>query len=307
MPLYRGGGNLHSMVALLFIGGIASVLLVIITSLILWRLQRNHLRSLQIQQQAWQRAQEMHEQQWEILQEKHAHETNKKVTSQVQHIRDEWKDWESRDAARVESLTQQYATAEQQSQIESELARLPYIETIPFTFDAYHPWQPPQLRGANLAHRDLSHRYLGKADLRNANLAHANLFMTDLREACLAGANLTGADLSGVNLTHADLHNATLVEAHLLVADLNAANLNGANLLGAHGLTIEQICTANYNNTTQLDLDIDITLHSVPSIQAFDLPVTPASIKQDEIQRTVDPNRDLSRRRYNNRKRAKAS
>lgn len=275
------------MVALLFIGGIASALLVIITSLILWRLQRNHLRSLHVQQQAWQRAQEMHGQQWEVLQEKYAHEANKKVSTQVQQIRDEWKAWEARDAARVESLAQQYATAEQRSHVESELARLPYIETIPFSFDTSHPWQPPQLRGANLAHRDLSHRYLGKADLRNANLAHTNLFMTDLSEANLAGANLTGADLSGVNFTHADLHDATLVEATLLVADLNETNLNGANLLGVHGLTIEQLRTATYDNTTQLDLDIDITLHSVPIIGVFDTPIVPTS--KQEIAPSASP------------------
>jgi uncharacterized protein YjbI with pentapeptide repeats len=278
-------GDIDSMISaieLLLIGGVASLLLVLITFLILWKLQRGHLDSIQLQQQAWQRSQETHQQQWEVQQKKQAEQTEIRLTAQVQQVRSDWKAWEAKDAARVEALAQQYATAEQRSRIEHEVLRLPFIETTPFTFDEHHPWQPPQLRGAILAHRDLSHRYLGKADLRNANLAHANLFMTDLSGACLAGANLVGADLSGANLSGADLHDATLVEANLQVADLNDTNLKGANLLGVHNLTVEQLRTASYDNTTQVELDIDITLPHLPRVTIPDTPSLPVSAIEQE-------------------------
>jgi gas vesicle protein len=268
--------NDMDMVEMLLIGGVASALLVLITATLLWRSQRRRLHEVQIQQQAWQRTQEIQQQQWQIKQEKLGRDLEKKLAEQTQHIYNEWKAWESRDAQRVEELQRQYYTAEQRSRIEHELARLPYVEDMPTIQNERHPWRPPQLRGVDLSHRDLSHRYLHRADLRNANLAHANLFMADLSNASLAGANLTGADLAGANLTGADLRNATLVEANLLVTDLNDAILTGANLLGVRSLTIAQLYTTTYDATTQLNLEIDITQPRTPSLRRnSDLLLTP--------------------------------
>lgn len=255
------------MLEMLLIGVIASALLVILTAMFLWRSQRRTLKAIQAQQQAWQRAQEVHQQQWQVTQEKLARELDRKLAEQIQQLHNEWEAWEEKDTQRVEELARQYHNAEQRSRVEHELARLPYVEDMPVIQDDRHPWRPPQLRGTNLSHRDLSHRYLGKADLRNANLAYANLFMADLSNASLAGANLTGADLSGANLTNTDLHNATLVEANLLVTDLNDALLMGANLLGVRSLTMAQLYTATYDDTTQINLEIDITLPRTPSLR----------------------------------------
>jgi hypothetical protein len=256
------------MIEMFLIGGSVSILLIIIVSFIvssvIWKLQYSRLKSIQKEQQAWQRTQEVFQQRWEIQQERRKQELEKKLTEQVQKLYDEWNAWKARDAERVAALSQQYYTAEQQLRIELELAHLPYIEEAPLIPLEHHSWKPAKLRGANLSHHDLSHRYLGKADLRNANLAYANLFMADLSDACLAGANLTGADLSGANLTNADLHDAMLVETNLLVTDLNNALLKGANLLGARNLTIAQLHEAIYDQTTQLDLDVDIILPQIP-------------------------------------------
>ncbi len=124
-------------------------------------------------------------------------------------------------------------------------------------------------QGANLAGLDLSHRYLGRADMRNAQLSRTNFFMADLSGACLADADLSEADLSGANLSHADLRGATLTGANLLVTDMNNAILTGADLLGARNLTTQQIYTAIYDSTTQLDEEIDITLPHTSRIRTI--------------------------------------
>lgn len=268
------------MIEMLLIGVIASALLIILTALLLWRSQRRTLQEIQTQQQAWQRAQEVHQQQWQVKQEKLGRELERRLFEQTQQLHNEWKEWAEKDTQRVEELARQYHNAEQHSRIEHELARLPYVEDMPVIQNERHPWRPPQLRGANLSHRDLSHRYLSKADLRNANLAHANLFMADLSNASLAGADLTGADLSGANLTNTDLRNATLVEANLLVTDLNDALLTGANLLGVRSLTMTQLYTATYDNTTQINLEIDITLPRTPSMR-FDSDEFPTAQRRE--------------------------
>ncbi len=251
----------------LLIAGLISLLLAFVIAFILIRIQQRHMERFQAQQYAWQRAQEMHQQQWQVQQEKRANNQEDHVENALDQVRNEWQEWQTRDAERVEQLAHQYETAAIRSYIEHELARLPRVEDIPLLtgeerLASYAPmdWQPPQLRGANLARRDLSHRYLVGANLRNANLAHANLFMADLSGACLAGANLVGADLSGANLTGADMHNATLVETNLLVTDLNDADFRGANLLGAHNLTRAQLSSVSYDGATLFDLEIDVTL-----------------------------------------------
>src|SRR5439155_4664515 len=105
-------------------------------------------------------------------------------------------------------------------------------------------------------------------DLRDAQLSNASFFMADLTGAYLAGADLSGADLAGANLSEADLRGAKLTGANLNVADLHQAILIDADLRGARNLTPQQIYTAIYDNTTQLDAEIDITkprLHSMQS------------------------------------------
>lgn len=177
-----------------------------------------------------------------------------------------WQAWEAKDAARIATLTKEREETETLWHIRHEVARLPRIEDTPLIHDAAHPhqrylrdWQPPLLQGADLSQKDLSHRYIGYADLRNAQLVNTNFFMSDLSCALLTGANLSGADLSGANLSGADLRGALLANANLHVADLHEAILVDTNLLTARNLTTQQIYTALYNNTTQLDPSIDIT------------------------------------------------
>ena len=272
------------MTELLTIGGIISLVAAIVGSLIALTLQQGYWRRTQVQQQAWQRAQEGHQSIWEVKHEKRITEVERKLTSQVQEIQSEWQVWEKRDAARDEALAQRHETAAQMLTIEREVARLPLIEDTPVTVDekgqrqhAFANWRPPLLQRANLSRRDLSHRYLGRADLREAHLVGTNFFMSDLSKACLAGANLSGADLSGADLSGADLRNATLMGANLQVADLHNAVLIGANLLGARKLTTQQVYSAIYDSTTHLDAEVDLTIPRLPVVHPKVTDVAPGS------------------------------
>jgi len=226
-------------------------------------------------------------------QEKRLAELEAQLVALMRRIQKAWQRLETEDAARVEELVHQYEAAGTWLTLERELARLPLVEDVPVALDAnghrYHApanWRLPTFHKANLSGRDLSHRYIGRADLRDAQLTDTNFFMADLSGACLAGANLSGADLSGANLSDADLRGATLTGANLLVADLHKAILVGTHLLGARNLTAEQIQTTIYDNTTQLDVEINITIQPaaevattlprIPQVKPTVLPSTPA-------------------------------
>jgi hypothetical protein len=262
--------------------GIIGLLSAIIGSLIALRIEHRSLESIHTRQQAWERAQVSRQWRWETLQKKHIVQFETKLTGQLEQIQTTWRTWEANDAARVEALTQQHETAVTQWHLERELARLPRIEEAPLLANgngqqqrAFPDWQAAMLQRANLQERDLSHRYLGHANLREAQLSGTHFYMADLSGASLAGANLSGADLSGANLTTADLRGANLTGANLLVADLHNAILLNANLLGVRNLTPEQVWTAIYDGTTQLDPEIDVTLPR-PRISIV-LPKTPTT------------------------------
>ena len=89
---------------------------------------------------------------------------------------------------------------------------------------------------------------LRKTDLRGANLVEAHLQGADLRDV-----QLEGAILGGTHLEKADLGGAQLQEADLTGAQLEGADLSGAHLEGAHGLTVEQLATAETLYNTHLD------------------------------------------------------
>lgn len=266
------------MVDTLLIGGITALVTATIATLVALRIQQGRLNRQQAQQQAWERAQEMHQQQWKVLQEQQAGEIEKKLTTQVQQLRSDWRTWEAKDRERIEQFERQHIYAMTQAHIEHELAQLPSVEDVPLTAQEKRRQRPAHLQEADLSGRDLSRRYLGYADLRGANLANANLFMSDLSGASLTDANLSGANLSGANLAYADLRGANLTNANLLVSDLKSTSLMGANLNGIHSLTPEQLTMALYDNTTQFDNGIDTTLPLIPSIRK-PLPATPPPIQ----------------------------
>ena len=151
--------------------------------------------------------------------------------------------------------------------LEYELARLPRTNETLLSPDNNGQYQdktmalrPPALPGVDLYQRDLSFRYLARANLRDAKLVGANFSRANLSRAHLSGADLSHADLSGADLSHADLRNALLTGANLRDANLQNAVLIGANLLGVSDLTTEQVLTAIRDNSTQLDINVDITL-----------------------------------------------
>ncbi len=99
----------------------------------------------------------------------------------------------------------------------------------------------------------LPYAELGAANMGGIDLSGADLHQTDLGSADLSGSNLNHADLTDANLSdHANLSGATLVGADLQGANLRSANLRGADLQGVHGLTKEQIATAEINGNTKL-------------------------------------------------------
>ena len=245
------------MLELVLIGVVAGVCAAVIVSLLFIMQLRRSNENMQSAQQAWERAQETRRQQWQTWQERQLAEFEGKMHALLQRLRDEWQEWEARDAERAETLRRQYELATTQAHIEYELAHLPRVEDMPLTLehqqDGPGRWQSPRLQGADLSHRNLSSRYLGYADLRDARLVNANLFMADLSRAWLAGADLSEADLSASNLTEADLRGAILTGANFQVADLNNSVLIGADLRKARNLTLEQIHTSIYDDTTRFD------------------------------------------------------
>ena len=269
------------MVEMFIIAGISSLLAAIIGALIALGMQRGSLDKIHARNQAWERAQETHQHNWEIKQETHSAELEMRLAGRVQQVQKVWEEWEAKDQQRLKTLAKLYEDKAVQLRLEHELARLPHIEDAPLILDATHQhqnklpnWRPPMLQGSNLSEHDLSHRFLGHADLRNAQLTNTNFYMADLSGAFLTGANLTGADLSGANLAGADLRGATLIGANLLVADLHSVILVGANLLGVRNLTRQQISSAIYDSTTQLDAELNITWPSIPDLQPA-MPVSP--------------------------------
>jgi Pentapeptide repeats (8 copies) len=245
------------MLEMLLIGGAAGICAAIIVALLFIWLQRHAIASAQATQQAWERAQETRRQQWQTRQEERLLEFESKLNAQMQRLRDDWQEWEAKDAERAEMLRHQYELATAQAHIEYELARLPRVEDTPLTLDHEHNFPThlpsPRLQGADLSHRNLASRYLGYADLRDAHLVNANLFMADLSRAWLAGADLTEANLSATNLTEADLRGAVLIGANFQVTDLNSSVLIGADLRQARNLTLEQISSAIFDDTTRFD------------------------------------------------------
>ena len=272
------------MLGTLLLGGIIGVIVALIASFIVLKVQQRDLQSTIIQQQGWEHAQEARQQQWQQQQEKRSTTLEKKLSANVRQLQQEWQAWEQKNALREQELKQQYKEVAKRTALENEVEHLPYLEeaSLPLAENqrrrtAVSTAIPAQLQDADLTGHDLSRRYLGGANLRGAKLAQANLFMTDLSGACLVSADLSGSDLSGANLMRADLREATLEGANVLVADLNNAILLGTNLNKIRNLTAEQIATTVHDTTTQFDEENDITLPHIPSIpkSALSSPSTP--------------------------------
>ncbi len=94
-------GEHKSMLETLLIGIITGVIVAIVASLIIIRIYQRSLNNALIQQQAWERAQEERQQQWQHQQEKRAASLEKKLTTNVQQVQQEWHAWEHKDATRV--------------------------------------------------------------------------------------------------------------------------------------------------------------------------------------------------------------
>jgi uncharacterized protein YjbI with pentapeptide repeats len=146
---------------------------------------------------------------------------------------------------------------------------------------------PIRLPGADLSGQELSSRYLVRANLQGTQLNKAKLFLSDCSWANFSHANLSEADLSGANLTQADLREADLRQTNFLVADMHHAILIGADLRQARNLSVEQLHSAVYDETTL----IDDALRAMPafaqsitqktksiSIQAVDSPTPSAAV-----------------------------
>lgn len=260
------------MTEILLIGGvIGSCVVVLCMAIVSVRFQRYSIKHLQVQQHAWEQAQEIHRKHWEELQEKYQVLLEKTLLAQVE---------QAKQLALKES-TLEKETKSHSQRITRALLELPRIEDTPLpsrfpaagtggrpntepVTDAYPAAQ--SFQGANLIGHDLSFRYLRHADLRDADLSQANLFMADLTGACLRGAKLVGADLLATNCNDADLTGADLTGANMLVTDLNDTLLVDATLLNVRNLTGDQLRSAIIDHTTRIDTTIDITLPRIPSV-----------------------------------------
>ena len=240
----------------------ALAIMVIITLLVVAKIQQRARDRLLVQQRAedharekrqqeWREQQERRQQEWKGQQEQLITQLEERLMMQMDYFLEEMHAKETKYIKSIDDMKRHYGAALSQVRLECMLAQLPCIEDMPLpestgAFQAREEKKNHQLSlpGVDLSNRDLSHRYLSHANLENALLSGANLFMTDLSGANLAGADLSQANLSAANLVHADLHNANLEGANLLVADLDDANLCGTNLCNTRNLTAEQLKTA---------------------------------------------------------------
>jgi hypothetical protein len=261
------------MFGIVIVAAVIALLAGFLGTLIALKIQYRYLQRTQAQRTGWEHAQESGQRNWEIKQEKRALEWDAKLTARIQQVEHDWNAWKQKNAELAQTVAQQHAEIATFLHIERELARIPLVEEMPIAFDSKGQqlptssrWHPLSLARVDLSDRDLSRRYLGHANLHEARLRGANLFMADLSGADLSGADLTGADLTGANLSHADLHDAILLNANLQVADLHSTILFGANLRGARNLSHQQLDTAIYDATSQLDTAFDLTIPRLPRV-----------------------------------------
>jgi len=98
---------------------------------------------------------------------------------------------------------------------------------------------------------DLWGLHLCGANLENSNFKGANLKFAQFQNTLLFGASLANANLEGINL----------MAANLKCVDFEGANLQGAdfwkaNIMGAKNLTMDQLLSANIDDTTLLGSDL---------------------------------------------------
>ncbi|HEX6484208.1 MAG TPA: pentapeptide repeat-containing protein [Ktedonobacteraceae bacterium] len=261
------------MIQLFIVSALIGLLAALVGTFVAMKIQSRSLMKLHAQQEAWQRAQEAQQRIWEVRQGSHALDVEKKLASQVQQVEENRQSWEARDEQRIATMSLEFQGLISKLNLEHELAKLPHIDETPLPSSEdgqrqrpFKDWRPPTFCGADLNGRDLSNRYLVRADFREASLRDTNFYMADLRGACLTGADLTGSNLSGADLSGADLRSAILKGTNFLVTDMHNALLNGADLRGVRNLTAEQAYSAIFDNATQFDADVDVTMPRLPSI-----------------------------------------
>jgi hypothetical protein len=229
--------------------------MVLVTILVMAKIQQRARDRLLVQQRAEDRAREMRQQEWKEQQEMRFTQLEERLMAQMNSLLEEMHTNEIKYIRSIDDVKRQYEAAFSQVRLEYMLVQLPRIEDMPLSgnTEAFQTREEKKnhqlsLPGADLSKRDLSHRCLSHANLEKTSLSGANLFMTDLSGANLAGADLSQANLAAANLVRADLHNANLEGANLLVADLDDANLCGTNLCNTRNLTAEQLQTAITSN-----------------------------------------------------------
>ena len=175
------------------------------------------------------------------------------------------------------------------------MANPEHVKILKQGVEVWNQWREenrevPYLNGADLRSADLRGIDLSYANLLNANLSCADLSDALLSIAFLGKANLREANLRGANLNKANLREANLWEANLKKAYLRHANLEEAYLRGTN-LNYANLCNVNFNGVdlkranlnnaecsstifANLDLseslDLEILVHSGPSIIGID-------------------------------------
>lgn len=242
---------------------VVSLIIAIVALALAYRAQQNLRQAseqVQAQQEIWEKAQNTRQQGWRAEQEKHLTEVEHRIQAQIQQLQNAWNALEKFERQQRDELRHAFEASTKQARAEYELARIPRIEDVPLPVKQDQSgksaprWQHVNLSGADLSGRDLSSRYLGHANLSQTILRTTKCFMADFSWANLKEADLQESDLSGANLTHTDLRGANLNGVNFLAADLYKTNLVGANLLNARNLTVEQLRTAIYDDSTLSDL-----------------------------------------------------
>src|SRR5215472_18327461 len=117
-------------------------LVVLITAALTLVFQHRRVERIVTQQEEWERAQQSHLRTWEAQQERRITDLETRLTSEFQEIQQTRQRWETKDAARMEELAQEYKATTTQLRLQHELARVLRIEDTPLNTDSHGQSRP---------------------------------------------------------------------------------------------------------------------------------------------------------------------
>src|SRR5258706_10593203 len=112
------------MIQLFIVSALIGLLAAFVGIFIAMKIQFRSLTRLQVQQEAWQRAQEAHQRTWEVRQGSHALDVEKKLSRQVRQGEETRQTREVSDQERISAMTHEIQKLMGKLKLGDELAKL---------------------------------------------------------------------------------------------------------------------------------------------------------------------------------------